>query len=93
MTNRERIIKTNPADLLTDMQRRMCGRGVCVMEALREGYRCDHWPPYTCEKCITDWLGEEEKTHGNNIWRPALDDKELEQHVAGGARPSLRQGT
>lgn len=70
MTNRERIIKTNPADLLCDMQRRICGRGACIMEALREGYRCEHRPPYSCEQCIYDWLGEEEKH--DNTRRPPM---------------------
>lgn len=63
MTNRERIIKTNPADLLCDMQRRQsrCSIEVfCVLELLGFGGHC---LAATCDECIRDWLGREEVTH------------------------------
>lgn len=63
MTNRERIIKTNPADLLCDMQRRQstCSTEVfCVLELLDFGGHC---LATTCDECIRNWLGREEVTH------------------------------
>lgn len=61
MTNRERIIKTNPADLLCDMQRRHCANTtarLCVLELLGFGGYC---LAETCDECIYDWLGREEE--------------------------------
>lgn len=63
MTNRERIIKTNPADLLCDMQRRHCActtARLCVLELLGHDGHC---LATTCDECIRDWLGREEVTH------------------------------
>lgn len=63
MTNRERIIKTNPADLLCDMQRRQsrCSIEVfCVLELL--GFD-GHCLAATCDECIYAWLGREEEKH------------------------------
>lgn len=62
MTNRERIIKTNPADLLCDMQRRQSAYNarLCVLELL--GFDFDaHCLAATCDECIYDWLGREEE--------------------------------
>ena len=70
MTNRERIIKTNPADLLCDMQKRIgyAVRDVCIMHALGEVSRgVTRICPQSCEQCIYDWLGrEEEKRHDDH---------------------------
>lgn len=64
MTNRERIIKTNPADLLCDMQRRQnaCNARLCVLELLGFDFD-DHCLAATCDECIRTWLGREEETH------------------------------
>ena len=63
MTNRERIIKTNPADLLCDMQWRhsSCTTArLCVLELLGFGGHC---LATTCDECIYAWLGREEEKH------------------------------
>ena len=61
MTNRERIIKTNPADLLCDMQWRQsrAAAQLCVLELLGFGGHC---LAATCDECIRTWLGREEET-------------------------------
>lgn len=72
MTNRERIIKTNPADLLCDMQRRQsrCSIEVfCVLELL--GFD-GHCLAATCDECIYAWLGREEEKHHDNTRRPPM---------------------
>lgn len=72
MTNRERIIKTNPADLLCDMQRRQsrCSIEVfCVLELL--GFD-GHCLAATCDECIYAWLGREEEKHHDNARRPPM---------------------
>lgn len=71
MTNRERIIKTNPADLLCDMQRRQsaCISRLCVLELLGFGGHC---LATTCDECIYAWLGREEEKHHDNTRRPPM---------------------
>lgn len=72
MTNRERIIKTNPADLLCDMQRRhsACTTArLCVLELLGFGGYC---LADKCDECIRDWLGREEEKHHDNTRRPPM---------------------
>lgn len=71
MTNRERIIKTNPADLLCDMQRRQsrAAAQLCVLELLGFGGHC---LADTCDECIREWIGREEDKHHDNTRRPPM---------------------
>lgn len=59
MTNRERLIKTNEYDLLIRMQKCLLESNCnCILDTLSDKYvACKS----SCEKCIREWLNEEEK--------------------------------
>lgn len=64
MTNRQRLLKTNEYDLLCRIQKCIDKEHInCVIDAITgnirdcpiKEYQCD------CERCIQDWLNEEEQ--------------------------------
>lgn len=59
MTNRERLLKTNEYDLLCRVQRYIDykNRALCVIDAITGHVR---YCIDDCEKCIQEWLNEEE---------------------------------
>ena len=61
MKNRERLLNTNPYDLLLEAQKVLDKHGLCVLMLFRQPdvyERCSG----LCELCIERWMNEDEKT-------------------------------
>ncbi len=66
MTNRERILKTNEYDLLTNIQKCLLESECrCILDLLSAKYV--HCENESCNECIRKWLNREESEQMANI--------------------------
>lgn len=69
LTNRDKLIKTSPYDLLCEIQSALSSSddnisGLCIIEDITKRARqCpeENWFGSRCRECIANWLNEEAK--------------------------------